>query len=282
MRLSLCTITFRHHLLSMKEIAAFARANGFDGIELWGAHARNLEASPIHGGEWLASFGLYASMISDYLPTDGDAAVMHARGAELCRRAQRWGAGKIRTFAGAKGSLETSAEERAELVSRLRELSAIAADHGVTLLVETHPRTLADCLASTVRLIEEVAHPAFALNFDVLHVWEGGDDPIAALEALRPVIRHFHLKNVRSRDDLRVFDPANVYAAAGRRDGMTPLTEGALDFEPVLAALADHPSAEASLEWFGDDCFETLVHDARAVRALTSSAQSIERRQPAA
>lgn len=281
MRLSLCTITFRHHLLSMKELAAFARANGFDGVELWGAHARNLEASQIHGEEWLASFGLYASMISDYLPTEGDAAVTRARGAELCRRAQRWGAGKVRTFAGTRGSLETGAQERRDIVSRLRELSAIAADHGVTLLVETHPRTLADRLVSTVRLVEEVGHPSFALNFDVLHVWEGGDDPLSALETLRPVVRHFHLKNVRSRADLKVFDPANVYAASGRREGMTPLTKGALDFVPVLATLAGDPEAEASLEWFGDDCFETLASDARKLRALTSRAAAIERREAA-
>ncbi|MFC3690817.1 sugar phosphate isomerase/epimerase family protein [Chenggangzhangella methanolivorans] len=282
MRLSLCTITFRHHLLSMKEIAAFARANGFDGIELWGAHARNLEASLIHGEEWLASFGLYAPMISDYLPTEGDTAVMRARGVALCQRARRWGAAKIRTFAGTKGSLETSASEWARLAVRLRELSAIAADHGVTLLVETHPRTLADRLASTIRLVEDVSHPAFGLNFDVLHVWEGGDDPLEALAALKPVVRHFHLKNVRSREDLRVFDPANVYAAAGRREGMTRLTEGALDFGPVLAALAEDPSAEASLEWFGDDCFDTLAHDARMARALAGAKPSVERRQPAA
>ena len=39
MKVSLCTITFRHHLLSIEDIANWARCNGFQGIELWGAHA---------------------------------------------------------------------------------------------------------------------------------------------------------------------------------------------------------------------------------------------------
>lgn len=267
MKISLCTITFRHHLLSLKEIAAFARANDFQGIELWGAHARNLETTPIYGAEWLASFSLEAPMLSDYLPVDGDPAEMREKAVALCRLAQRWGAQKIRTFAGARGSAATPEDERARIVARLRDLCAIADDHGLTLLAETHPQTLADSLASTERLVEEIGHPAFGLNFDVLHVWEGGDDPLGARRALAPHIRHYHLKNVRARADLCVFEPANVYAAAGRRDGMTPLMEGAYDFAPILGELAEEGSAEASLEWFGGDCFRVLCADRRAVAA---------------
>ena len=54
MKVSLCTITFRHHLLSIEDIANWARCNGFQGIELWGAHARNLAARPELDGSWLA------------------------------------------------------------------------------------------------------------------------------------------------------------------------------------------------------------------------------------
>lgn len=270
MKVFLCTITFRHHLLSLKDIAVFARANDFQGIELWGAHARNLAGSSIYGAEWLASFGLAAPMISDYLPTEGLESELRARAEALCRLAERWRASKIRTFAGGRPSLDVTPDERRQLVSRLRLFCDIAQDHGLTLIVETHPNTLADRLASTLGLVEEVDHPALGLNFDVLHVWEGGDDPLEALEALRPHVRHYHLKNVRARKDLRVFDPANVYAAAGRRDGMTPLLEGALDYAPVLAALADAPEAEASLEWFGHDCFEVLAKDRREVARLMS------------
>lgn len=266
MKVSLCTITFRHHLLSLKEIAVWARANDFQGVELWGAHARNLAKTPIVSADWMASFGLTVPMLSDYLPTDGDAEIMRARMAELCRLAQHWRSGKIRTFAGGRPSRDVPDDARRALTGRLRELCAIAADHGLRLIVETHPNTLADSLVSTLRLIDEVGHPALGINFDVLHVWEGGDDPLAAHAALRPHIAHYHLKNVRSRADLAVFAPANVYAAAGRRDGMTPLFDGELDYTAFLAGIVDDPQAEASLEWFGGDCFDVLAQDRRALR----------------
>lgn len=266
MRVSLCTITFRHHLISLDEIAAWAEANDFQGIELWGAHARNLSPRADRNAEWLDGYGLSVPMISDYLPLDGDVEALRHKAVELCRLARRWRTRKIRTFAGSRGSLDVSADERREIVERLKEICTITASYGIQLLVETHPKTLADTAASTMRLIEEVDHPSFAINFDTLHVWEGGDDPVAVHRSMKPHIRHYHLKNIVDRADLTVFEPANVYAAAGSRRGMTPLFEGVVDYERFLTEIADEPSVDASLEWFGNDCFETLRRDRRQVR----------------
>lgn len=267
MRLSLCTISFRHHLVSLEELAVWAAGNGFQGIELWGAHARNMAAVSDRGGDWLAEFGLSVPMVSDYLPLDGDPDALVRKTLDLCRLAQRWGAPKIRSFAGSTGSAETSPERKIFIAERLRTLCGLAADHGLSLLVETHPGTLADSLPATRALIAAVGHPALKVNFDVLHVWEGGDDPVAARRALRPHIGHYHLKNIRARDDLSVFEPSNVYAAAGRRDGMVPLFDGVVDYRRLLAELADDPAAEGSLEWFGDDCYAVLRRDRDEVEA---------------
>ncbi len=270
MKVSLCTITFRHHLISLAEIAAWAQAHDFQGIELWGAHARNLASQPDRNAEWLDQFGLSVPMISDYLPLDADPETLKRKTIELCRLAHRWRCHKIRTFAGHRGSAETSVAERGHLTQRLRDVCAITERYGIRLLAETHPKTLADTLASTRALIAEVDHPAFAINFDTLHVWEGGDDPVAAHRELKPHIHHYHLKNIARRADLAVFEPANVYAAAGRRDGMTPLFDGVFDYHRFLAEIADDPEAEASLEWFGNDCLDVLSTDRRHVhQALT-------------
>ncbi|AWB06546.1 sugar phosphate isomerase/epimerase (plasmid) [Azospirillum humicireducens] len=281
MRLSLCTISFRHHLVSLEDLAVWASGNGFQGIELWGAHARNMAAMSDRGGDWLAQFGLSVPMVSDYLPLDGDPDALVRKTLDLCRLAQRWGAGKIRTFAGSTGSAETSPERRIFIAERLRTLCGLAADHGLSLLVETHPGTLADTLTATRALIAAVGHPALKVNFDVLHVWEGGDDPVAARRALRPHIGHYHLKNIRDRDDLSVFEPANVYAAAGRRDGMVPLFDGVVDYRRFLAELADDPAAEGSLEWFGDDCYAVLRGDRDAVEAALAPMADIPPRRVA-
>ncbi|MFC5067140.1 sugar phosphate isomerase/epimerase family protein [Flaviflagellibacter deserti] len=269
MKISLCTITFRHHLLSLKDIALWAQANDFQGIELWGAHARNLAKHSLYDAEWLAGFGLSVPMVSDYLPTDANEAAVRDGAQHLCRIARHWNARKIRTFAGNRASSEVSSDERDAIASRLRTMCDIAASHGLLLLVETHPNTLADSWSSTARLIELVDHASFRINFDALHVWEAGDDPVAAHQALRSHVGHYHLKNVRSRADLRVFDPANVYAAAGRREGMEPLFDGMMDYNHFLSRLLDEPGVEASLEWFGNDCFNVLGRDRRLLRGLS-------------
>lgn len=268
MRVSLCTITFRHHLISLTEIAEWARTNDFHGIELWGAHARNLAHQPNLDAEWLDQYGLTVPMISDYLPIDTDPETLRRKTIELCRLARRWRSRKIRTFAGSRGSRETDADERQRIVERLRDIAVIGAGYGIHLLVETHPETLADTAASTLRLIEEVDHPYLAINFDTLHVWEAGDDPVEVHRRMRPHIRHYHLKNIADRADLGVFEPANVYAAAGRRTGMTPLLNGAVDYLRFLPEICGNPLADVSLEWFGNDCLETLGNDRRAVQSL--------------
>ncbi len=261
-RVSLCTITFRHHLLGIGDIAAFARRAGFDGIELWGAHARNL--GPGEHRAWLSAQGLAVPMLSDYLPLDAEKDRFLSHIEELVELARLWGAPRVRTFAGSKGSAATSAEERAFLSRRLREAATRFGDRGLRLLVETHPGTLADNLASLLRLLEDAADPALRVNYDTLHVWEGGDDPLLAHEKLAEHVDYYHLKNVRSRSDLGVFSPANVYAAAGCRTGMTSLFEGALDYRRFLRALPS--DIEASLEWFGNRCQSVLESDLRAVR----------------
>jgi 3-dehydroshikimate dehydratase len=271
MNLAVCTISFRHHLISIEEVARWARAHRFQGIELWGAHARNLADESAYGAEWLRELGLAVVMLSDYLPLEAPADELWAKLDQLSALARRWGATKLRTFAGRLGSAETTSAARARVVERLRGACQRLADRGQLLLVETHPNTLADTTASTLRLLAEVNHPALRINFDVLHIWEGGDDPTSALSRLRPYVSHLHLKNVSQRERLDVFAPANVYSAAGSRVGMVPLFEGAFDYRTFLAGLAGDARWEASLEWFGDDVKSTLSRDRHAIEQLVNT-----------
>ncbi|WEZ85091.1 TIM barrel protein [Rhizobium sp. 32-5/1] len=229
---------------------------------------------PDRNADLLSAFGLSVPMISDYLPVDADRLTLERQATDVCRMARRWRAGKIRTFAGNRASASVSAEERRSIARRLRDICAITADFGIHLLVEIHPNTLADTAASTLELIDAVDHPFFAINFDTLHVWEGGDDPVAVHRTMKPFIRHYHLKNIRDRSDLDVFEPANVYAASGRREGMTPLFQGAVDYMRFLGEISDDPETEVSLEWFGPNCMDVLRKDRRAIGHF------VERREP--
>ncbi|MGQ4879486.1 sugar phosphate isomerase/epimerase family protein [Billgrantia sp. LNSP4103-1] len=272
-RLHLCTISFRHHLVSLPELAAWSTRTGFDGIELWGVHARHLLEHAVVDGEWIRRQGLTIPMISDYLPLEGSENEAIAITLRLCRLARRWGADKLRTFAGHRASAELSAAERGELARRLLTLTRCAADEGLTLVVETHPNTLADSLATTRELLDAVDHPNLALNFDVLHVWESGVDPLAALRELAPRVRHFHFKNIAQRSQLSVFAPDNVYSPSGSRQGMVPVLEGACDYSALLDWLSEcREPMDVSLEWFGADCHEVLKLDLQRLRSRLSPA----------
>jgi 3-dehydroshikimate dehydratase len=262
--LSVCTISFRHQLISMEQLADWARAQQFQGIELWGIHARNLAQQPQYDAEWLASFGLYTTMVSDYLPLDGDAQETQTKARILCECASRWGTHKIRSFAGNLPSHQVDAQHRQLMVKRLRSICEYVHQQGCQLLLETHPNTLADNAASTGQLLAEVDHPALKINFDVLHLWEAGDDPVAVFKELKPFIQHFHLKNIQARHLLPVFAPANVYSPAGCRKGMVSLFEGEFDylqFFSSIFSMASGMKVEASLEWFGSQVKETLKQD---------------------
>ncbi|TFD99676.1 sugar phosphate isomerase/epimerase [Jeotgalibacillus sp. R-1-5s-1] len=262
MKLSLCTISYRHHLRSLPNIASFAAANGFDSMELWGIHAKNL--NPFCDPSTLN--GVTISMISDYLPLDGELKDLYRKTDELTMLADKWKTTKIRTFAGTKGSESVTQAERKEITRRLRDICA-RLQGGQKLLVETHPGTLADSLDSTLKLIEEVGHPAFRINFDVLHVWESGANPVEAFHQLEPYIDHLHLKNIADRSQLHVFNPANVYAAAGSREGMVPLFEGAVNYTQFFEQLGSKlDSLTGSLEWFGPDPDTILKHDSQLIQ----------------
>lgn len=265
MDISLCTITFRHHLIGLEQIADWARGAGFQGIEIWGAHARNLPRDYDQDADWLAQYGLNVPMISDYLPLDQPDMMAEKIDAAL-HHAARWRTSRIRTFAGKTGSAATDHDQRDRITAALRDACRKVADHGCRLLVETHPGTLADTLASTCQLIAQVDHPALRVNFDALHVWEGGDDPVDARRILAPKIDNYHFKNIARRSLLPVFAPANIYDAAGSRAGIVPLLNGEMDYRPLIAAMASSPDCNVSLEWFGGDVFSALETDLGALR----------------
>ena len=266
---NICSISFRHEMVSFRELIRFAHDVGFSGIELWGVHARSLKhahrANVAEVVEELNAQGLCVSMISDYVD-------LHAASAAyssvldkldgliaLCRE---FGTDKIRIFAGSRSSASATPVEWQLAVKRLRQMAQRTEEHGIRLVIETHPETYADSLASTMRLLAEVDHPALRVNVDFLHLWEAGDDLLPAYRALRPYAVNYHLKNVSQRSALGVFAPLNVYSPNGTREGITRLADGAIDFVEVVRTLtADETPYSASIEWFGPQPFDALQRE---------------------
>ncbi|MCM3747836.1 sugar phosphate isomerase/epimerase [Paenibacillus pasadenensis] len=263
LKCSLCTISFRHTLVSFEQLVEFAHSNGFDGLELWGAHASHLYKMR-KGSEkaHLDSAGLTVSMISDYLDVgDGvNFANTIAKCKDLLVVADWLGTNKIRTFAGTRGSKDVGAVEFETMVRQLRILGDLCMDQGIELLVETHPGTLADHAKAAQRLMLEVNHEAVKLNMDFLHIWEAGDDPLDSYELLLPWVEYFHLKNVISLAYCSVFQPHQVYAANGSREGMVALDQGAVPYRAIIDRIS-RSGKFASLEWFGPDPARVLKEE---------------------
>ncbi|MBL8561904.1 MAG: sugar phosphate isomerase/epimerase [Gemmobacter sp.] len=261
MKINACSVAFRHMNITAGFLADYTREAGFDGLEIWAPHARAMAA------DWARlPWRPRVPMLAGYLPLGEDGFRLEEARA-LCALTQSWGAGRLRLFAGTAGSALASPALRARIIADLRACAGLAQDHGLRVAVETHPGTLADTPAATHALLAEAAHPALGLNFDVLHVWEAGADPLAAFQALAPHVLHFHLKSVTSRAGLAVFSPANIHDPQGSRDGICPLFRGALDYAAILKRLP--ALAEGSLEWFGPAPAQVMQEDLAQIRAIS-------------
>jgi 3-dehydroshikimate dehydratase len=266
MKYALCTISFRHQLISFAEIVRFAHRHSFAGIELWGIHAQNLyecEREAVREQlRFLACNNMEISMISDYLDISSE--TVFAQSLEKCKRLIQlcgwFGTNRIRTFAGQKPSQAVSPGERLQYIERIKQLCRLCEAHHIYLLLEFHPNTLTDCLESSLQLLSEIDHSHLGINLDFLHVWESGADPVRSFRLLKPWVRNFHLKNIASESDLAVFQPNNVYSAAGNRSGMVPLRAGIVDYLPIMKEIGQ-AGGYASLEWFGPKPWQILADE---------------------
>jgi sugar phosphate isomerase/epimerase len=105
----------------------------------------------------------------------------------------------------------------------LRRVLPTAEECGVNLLVEPEPHLLIERPEEFEELLDGLAHPRLALNFDIGHFFCVGVDPAEAARRLAPHIRHVHLEDIAPSREHRHLVP-------GR---------GAIDFAAVLGALRD-------------------------------------------
>ncbi|GAA3661990.1 sugar phosphate isomerase/epimerase [Nocardioides ginsengisoli] len=166
----------------------------------------------------------------------------------------------------------------------LRKLAPVLRDHGVHLNLETHEEITTFELA---RLVEAVGPDVLGITFDTANVLMRCEDPNAAVDRIAPYVRATHV-----RDAALFFRPTGITRV------LAPVGEGVLDWERLLAPLADRDlmlsiegivdpeRAEMDLQihdpaWLAGHPDLTLAEAFEVVRLTTSYAERVARGEAA-
>ncbi len=141
------------------------------------------------------------------------------------RLAAELGATSISTEPGGELQPGQSRKEATDIFyDEIMPVLDVAAEAGVTLLIEPEPGLLIEKFGQYLEFAERVNHPALGLNFDIGHAYCVGEDPAEWVPVMKSHTRHYHFEDI---------------AATRVHHHLVP-GEGAIDFEAVLRAIATH------------------------------------------
>ena len=147
------------------------------------------------------------------------------------------GAKYIRIFSFYHDGGEWTEEERAEVIKRLKKMSAYAAENGVVLLHENEKGIYGDTAARCADIMRELYSDSFKAVFDPANFVQCGEDTKNAYNLMQDYIEYIHIKDAKNSD--------GTVVPAGMGDGnvewlMKQLFEngyhGFLSLEPHLGS----------------------------------------------
>ena len=143
-----------------------------------------------------------------------------------------------------------------KLQERVKLLADAAGRENVVILMETGQEN-----SETLReFLEELSHPALAVNFDPANmILYGKGDPILALEKLSPWVKHVHVKDARR---------SSITEQWGEE---VPWGEGDIDNKEFLRTLKriDYQGALAIEREAGSKRIEDIQNTAKALQQFT-------------
>ncbi|MFG1608100.1 myo-inosose-2 dehydratase [Actinoplanes sp. NPDC049265] len=125
------------------------------------------------------------------------------------------------------------------LTSGLEELGKIATSAGMKLSYHHHMGTGVMTRADVDRLMASTDPALVHLLLDTAHIAFAGDDPLDLARAHADRIGHVHLKSIRPEVVSRVREEGLSFQDAVELGVFTVPGDGAIDFRPILAVLAD-------------------------------------------
>ena len=75
----------------------------------------------------------------------------------------------------------------------------MAERYGVTLCVKAHVGSAIFNTPTTLRLMAAVTSPAFGIDMDPSHIHRAGENPVDAIQAVLPRVKHVHIRDCKGR-----------------------------------------------------------------------------------
>jgi hydroxypyruvate isomerase len=191
------------------ETAARVRAagrHGFRDVELWGWREKDLPA--VRDAAREAGVRILSVIVDPQLQlTDrGSHEAYLAAVAESVRAADVLGSPNLVVVAGQGRDGVSREDQRAAVVSVLREAAALVPDH-LTLLLENlndrvdHPGTFLTSTIEALDIIDEVGSPRLKLLLDAYHALVMGEDPVDLVGARMSSVGHVQIADVPGRHE---------------------------------------------------------------------------------
>ena len=97
---------------------------------------------------------------------------------------------------GGKTGDEASLQQSLDQLGKL----ALRAEHyGVTLCVKAHVGAAIYNTPTTLKVMEAINSPAFGIDMDPSHIYRAGENPVEAIAAVLPRVKHVHIRDCKGR-----------------------------------------------------------------------------------
>ncbi len=84
-------------------------------------------------------------------------------------------------------------------IDSLGSLARMADKYGVTLCVKAHVGASVYNTPTTLAVMQAIQSPAFGIDMDPSHIYRAGENPVDAIAAVLPRVRHVHIRDCKGR-----------------------------------------------------------------------------------
>jgi sugar phosphate isomerase/epimerase len=90
-------------------------------------------------------------------------------------------------------------ESLQQAIESLGNLAYLAEKYGVLLCVKAHVGACIYNTATTLQAMQAITSPAFGIDMDPSHIYRAGENPVEAISAVLPRVKHVHIRDCKGR-----------------------------------------------------------------------------------